>query len=455
MAATPKRQLFDAKTFNADLFSRASPAFRLSVIRKGEKNVADSRRLNQLLDSFEIEEDDRMATVATFNFDNPEFRLSRQDSLLQPGTLIVPEIGHGKNLMGSTRAVELVRLLPDFPREGKPKFSVQGYDARQRMLDVNTLSDRGIDKSDKSALYGKIPGVFKKKTLFQTLDVIATVFGMELVLADKFFNMRERKTRIKKKDQSWWDFLLKLADKFDAEVWVDYTFKFGASTTTAQASVPGRQLREDLIPGRSFVSRSLSIVDKWTLWFQSRNRFGKANLKLSYGLNGTGTLLSLKPKLDPIGQQTSVQVLSFDRRKKKVRLAYVADRKSSESSLKSEEFVGALVKIKVGGKVTHIFNTGRPFKNKKEAQRFAENHVLRNREDFITATGTTIGIPQLRPRQIHELVTGSKRFDGKYYFTQVKHKFPDRGVYECDFVAYKVPTQFVIPKSLNKTIRTA
>jgi hypothetical protein len=424
MAAIPKRQLFDTRTFNADLFSRASPAFRFSVIQKGERNVTKSRALSRLIDSFEIEEDDRMATIATINFDNPEFRLSRQDSLLQPGTLLVLEIGHGLNLSGSERAIEIVRLLPDFPRDGKPKFSVQGYDARQRMLDTNTLSDRGIDKPDAAALRAKLSGTFKNKTLNQTLQQIAKAFGFELNIGEKFVALKDRKTRIKKKDQTWWDFLLKLAEKFDAEVWVDYTFT------------------------------SIVSENKWVLWFQPRNRFGKADLKLSYGLNGTGTLLTLKPKLDPVGQQTSVQVLSFDRRKRLTRIAYILDRKDREAGLtqRFNEFIGALVKIKVSGKVTHIFNTGRPFKTKKEAQQFAENHVLRNREDFITATGTTIGIPQLRPRQIHELVTGDKRFDGKYYFTQVKHRFPDRGVYECDFVAYKVPTQFVVPKPAQKTI---
>lgn len=424
MTAVPKRQLFDARSFKADSFSRASPAFRFSVIQKGERNIAKSRALSKLIDSFEIEEDDRMATIATINFDNPEFRLSRQDSLLQPGTLLVTEIGHGLNLSGSERAVEIVRLLPDFPRDGKPKFSIQGYDARQQMLDTNTLSDRGIDKPDQSALRPKLSGTFKNKTLHQTLKQIAKAFGFELTIGEKFVALKDRKTRIKKKDQSWWDFLLKLAEKFDAEVWVDYTFT------------------------------SIVSENKWVLWFQPRDRFGKADLKLSYGLNSTGTLLSFKPKLDPIGQQTSVQVLSFESRKQRVRVAYVVDRKEREAGLKTfaSDFVGALVKIKVSGKVTHIFNTGRPFKNKKEAQRFAENHVLRNREDFITATGTTIGIPQLRPRQIHEVATGDKRFDGKYYFTQVKHKFPDRGVYECDFVAYKVPTQFVTPKSANKTV---
>lgn len=433
MVAPRKRDVFSADNLRPDQFARASSAHRLSVIRRGERVTADSRALNQLVEDIEIEEDDHMATVATITFDNPEFVLSRQDSLLQPGTLVIPEIGHGKNLTGAQRAVEIVRLLPTFPRDGKPKFRIQGYDARQRMLDTNTLSDRGIDKPDKSPLFSKQLGVFKNKTLSQTLELIATSFGFELRIANKFLTMTDRKTRIKKKDQTWWDFLLKLAGKFDAEVWVDYTFRFGSGTTTAGGA----------------------NVDKWGLWFQPKDRFGKAQLKLEYGLNGTGTLLTFDPKLDPVGQQTSVQVLSFERRKKKTRIAYVLDRSEREAGLKGRfnEFEGALVKIKVSGKVTHIFNTGRPFKNKKEAQRFAENHVLANREDFITATGTTIGIPQLRPRQIHEILTGDMRFGGKYYFTQVKHRLPSRGVYECDFVAYKVPTKFVVPKSAQKTQR--
>ena len=400
--------LFDASKFPGLAFDRSAPRFRLSVFRKGQKNVSESRALSQLVTSFEIEEDDKMATNIKINFDNPEFTLSRQDSLLQPGTLLVMETGYGKGLFGQRRAGEVVRLLPDFPRSNKPTYDIQAYDGRQRLLDVNTLSDRGIDSGQKKE-FGKLRTSFKRVRDTDIIEQIAVQFGFA---TDIDFSLLDgkRRTRVKKNDQTWWDFILKLASKNNAEAWVDWD--------------PRPTFRQ------------------WVIRFKKKNHFAKPGLKLVYG----ESLLEFHPQLDSIGQSTSVQVVHFDRKIKRNRIVNASDRAKSGvgglvSSFSNVTREAAVVKVLVSGKMQHIFSD-KPFKNRKDAQRFAEEYVRKNREDYIIATGSTIGIEILQPRQVHQIVTGDKRFDGEYYFTQVSHKYPARDMYENSFVAYRVPAQF-------------
>jgi len=402
--------LFDPATFPGSPFDRSAPRFRLSVFKKGQKNASDSRTLSELVTNFSIEEDDKMATNLKITFDNPEFVLSRQDSLLQPGTLLTMEIGYGKSLFGQQRAGEIVRILPNFPRSAKPTYEIQAYDGRQRLLDVNTLSDRGIQNRGAEKKLGKLSNRFRNIRDSQMVERIAGAFGFGSDLPAGLspdFEDKRRRTRVKKNDQSWWDFILKLAQKNDAEAWVDWD----------------------------------PTLNVWFLHFKRKNHFANPGLKLVYG----ESLFEFTPQLDSIGQQTSVQVLHFDRRTKRTRLIGVSEKeKAIKLVSKVVELDAALVKIKVGGRMQHVFSD-KPFKSRKAAQKYAEEYIRRNREDYITATGKTIGLEILRPRQVHEIVTGDSRFDGNYYFTQVSHTYPARDIYETSFVAYKVPVQFVIP----------
>lgn len=410
--------LFDQGPFPGDLIERSAPRFRLTVLRKGSVIPADSRTLSELIDNFSIEEDDNMATMAKIKFDNPEFVLSRRDSLLQPGTILMIEIGYGKKLFGQQRAVEIVRLLPNFPQDEKPTYHVQGYDGRQRLLDANTLSDRGIDSGEKREVYGQLAGRFLKMTDDQIVQRITVQFGMGYDSSGPIFSAKKRRTRVKKKTQSWWDFIQKIAKKNKSEAWVDYDFNF----------------------------------KKWILHIRERDPFVKPSLRLVYaGQGNRGSLLSFAPKLDTIGQATSIKVLHFDRRVKRNRIVYVGDKVQGPAD-NAIEFEAAVIKLKVSGKMQHIFST-KPFKNKKDAQNFAEEYVRRNREDYIHATGKVIGTEILRPRQVHRIETGDKRFDGNYYLTQVTHSYPARGVYETSFVAFKVPSRFVVPKTIPTTQR--
>ena len=409
--AQPKAKpavLFDASRFPGLPFDRSAPRFRLSVFKKGQRQATDSRTLSELVNNFSIEEDDKMATNLKITFDNPEFSLSRPDSLIQPGTLLVMEVGYGKGLFGQRRAGEVVRILPSFPRSSKPTYEVQCYDGRQRLLDVNTLSDRGIQDPTRKDL--KLPSTFKRRRDVDIIEEIASKFGFGADIDTSLLDQK-RRTRVKKNSQSWWDFILKLAQKNDAETWVD---------------------REP-------------DIQRWAIRFKKKNHFAAPGLNLVYG----ETLFEFTPQLDAIGQQTKVQVLHFDRRTKRTRIIGVSEQEKSEKlTSKVFEIDAALVKVKVGGRMQHVFSD-KPFKSRKAAQRYAEEYIRRNREDYITARGKTIGIEILQPRQVHKIVTGDARFDGDYYFTQVTHDFPARGVYENSFVAYKVPVRFVVPKAIG------
>ena len=82
---------------------------------------------------------------------------------------------------------------------------------------------------------------------------------------------------------------------------------------------------------------------------------------------------------------------------------------------------------------------GRRFKNAQEAGEWLLRWFKAKQENFITVTGTVIGVETLRARQTHELRGLSTGLDGFYYFTRVRHVLNEAG-YFCEFTANRVVT---------------
>jgi phage protein D len=83
---------------------------------------------------------------------------------------------------------------------------------------------------------------------------------------------------------------------------------------------------------------------------------------------------------------------------------------------------------------------GRRFKNSEEASRWMLRWFQAKQDNFITVSGTVIGVESLRARQIHTLKGLSSRLDGNYYFTRVRHRPDANDGYYCEFTANRVVT---------------
>ena len=85
------------------------------------------------------------------------------------------------------------------------------------------------------------------------------------------------------------------------------------------------------------------------------------------------------------------------------------------------------------GQVTVI--QARELHTLEEVKARAEQEVERLRRSFVSASGTCIGIPTLRPGQVVDVMNVGERFSGKYRLNSVTHSFSTTQGYRSSFDA--------------------
>lgn len=141
-----------------------------------------------------------------------------------------------------------------------------------------------------------------------------------------------------------------------------------------------------------------------------------------------GSLLSFSPKLTTANQVGTVVVRSWHPTSKK-------------------PIEGKATRGDIGGRepFTDAFNerqeviADRPVKNEGEANQLARETLRRIQEHYITASGSTVGLPALRTGALVAIERLGDRFDGNYFVTGTTHTIGDSG-YVTKFEARKEPT---------------
>ena len=428
---------------------RSGPSIKLYVhpsITTGPSSIAQGaelgKKLRKYIGDITIEEDERMATMLQIQFNDPDHVVSDSD-LLKQGSIIDIQIGYNRNTVYYGRRVELVAAYPIFPQDGIPTFTVKGYDGRSHMtlgdylprkreeqkfskykdlgaiiprrgaIATSEASSVGLGKSRKRRKgAGSSPVSFKKKTDSRIIDEIAYHYGYAIDV-DPTKTIR---TRVKKKNTSDWAFILRLAKLNNYTAWVDFD----------------------------------DTLNNWVLHFRKKMTKFVDGYILDYNSDDTGMLRSVALREELSKQVSDIEVVHFDKRLRKLSWQTLVDQKRfsvPDGPLKTGRMAnvdevafvdayGASVKFRVGGRYIKTFND-KPFKNKKEAQRWAKHYIINQQEDFLLAEGQVIGIENLRPRQIH-ILTGIGRYNGEYYFTQTRHKFPKDAPYVTDFIGYRL-----------------
>ena len=394
--------------------TRLSVSFRLGVLppkRWNDPIQASLKNGEPLLDSIEsatFEEDIYMASVGEISFSDPDFLITNSE-LLQAGTLFDFQFGFGRNTAFLGRRVQMVATMPKFPHQGIPKYKVRAYDGRHFM----TLGDR-IPTNSQIPLLGPQrtgkqngPKSFKNKTHSEAIDMVAWHFGFAVDIDPT----TKRYTFYKDQKTSYWEFCTKLADRSNYHVWVDWD----------------------------------SNAFGWVLHFRKKEEKFTNGYDLEYSKSGSGTLLSFDPNEDLMSQVTDVEVVSFDKSLKKLSWQSISetttndDFKVKANSSGFKDPYGARVKFRIGGRTIQTIRSV-PFRTKKEATEFAKQHMVDRQNDYITARGTTVGLENLRPRQIHKL-SGIGRYSGNYKLIQTSHKIINSDIYTTDFVAYRLPSE--------------
>lgn len=393
---------------------RLTPAFELKVFGADEDpNIASAsgkpakrgKELMAFAKELVIEEDETMATNMRLTLNDPDFVVSNSD-LLNPGNEIEFEFGYSPSPAWYGHRGIIVGTDPVFPREGIPTHTVKAYDGRYILINDEYIPGMrgGLSFNPRRRGKGKPPTIFKKMTDTEMVDEICAFYG----LAFEGQPTDGKRSAVKKKDTTYWEFIQQLAKRNNFTAWVDWDTTVG-----------------------------------WVLHFMERPFKFDQGYTFEYREGEKGTLLEFDPSEDIIKQVTDVEVVHFDRRQRKIAIFELREKKHRGVTLKrtSEkqypEYYGSEVRFRMGGRVISAFNN-RPFKSKKEAKKFAEVYIRNRQQDYMSATGTVIGVENLRPRQIHKFL-GVGKYSGEYYLKQVTQRFADSRVYETSFVAYRIP----------------
>lgn len=419
----PQRNYVDEQRWGK-LGDRLAPSLELEIYKPGGSNATKYPKgiLDQHLVSVQVEEDIKMASQLTMTLSNPDWVVSDSD-ILTAGAQFDVNLGYAFSTVFLGRRFELVHQMPMFPRSDIPTLQISGYDGRHRM----TLGDKLVGQKKLAAKARKAVAKkrsFKRKRDDQIVVAIAEIydFAVDIDRTDG------KRTRVKKSGQSDWEFILHLAKFNDFETWVDY----------------------DPISG-------------WTLHFRKEDLRKPADYwHFVYRVDGKGTLLECTPELEITRQTTDVEVLSYDRRLRKVNTSELSETKEvvvksirggiPGGKILEEVDYGSKVRFTAFGRTMEVI-ANRPFRSKKDAKRYAENYLREREKDFLTCTGTVIGTENVRPRQIHYLDGLGVKYSGFYKFIQTTQRWSKDADYETDFVAYKViPEQAQVHRKVKATV---
>ncbi|MCP4654024.1 MAG: phage late control D family protein [bacterium] len=129
--------------------------------------------------------------------------------------------------------------------------------------------------------------------------------------------------------------------------------------------------------------------------------------------------LEFEPQLSIVDQVKAVTVRSWSHK----------DKKLVEQRVKNQ---GGAMGVDIGKREEIVVN--QPVQSGKEARTLAEAILTRTKQKMVTATGTVIGIPEIRAGTVLEIQELDSRFTGEYFVTATQHIFDKNGYvtkFEC------------------------
>lgn len=381
----------------SDEYSNFAPAFSVSV--EGRRLGAD---LTELVSSLEYESTDGVMDEARITVANPDYKLCGS-TLWQPGNQVDIWMGFGNSLDYIGRVV-IVRPKPRFVSSGMPTIEIVGYTkdffmARNRP-DYGKDDIRNLSTDEISAAVESVAS--RPAYAFDFIDVDPTPEGKYCAL--------------QKADVTDYNYVKGLANTLGWYFWVDYTQE-----------------------------------NKWALHFKNPNglRVQERKYTFEHSNGDKSTLIDFDPELTLDGAVTKLQVQC---RNPETNEFYVEEFQDSDEPPDTRyendpnkqldtthTTSGAVVKFIFGDSAVEVVSDKR-FSSAAEMRVWADQWWRRRREHFVLGRGSTVGVTDLRARQVHTLKLPDASLSGDYYFARVRHQFSSGSGYTVDFTARKVVT---------------
>jgi len=155
----------------------------------------------------------------------------------------------------------------------------------------------------------------------------------------------------------------------------------------------------------------------------------------AYRLEWGKSLISFRPTLTTARQVSEVVVRGWDRRTNKP-IEEKANWQDQVAAGPERDRMNLMAQA-FGGRSEVI--TNRPVHTAAEAKQMAKDILRGQLQDSVKASGTTIGLPDLRAGRKLEIAGLGDRFNGEYYVTSSTHVIGESG-YRTDFEARRDPT---------------
>jgi phage protein D len=401
--------------------------------------------VRQLVTKVEYESADGMADVLKVTAINPDFvppkgvsiigatqsgstggdgvlQLS-ETKIFQPGNEIDVAMGYGAQILHIGRAIiRKTQLI--FPQKGTPSIDVIAYTKDSAMM------DNAPEKSKKQK--GKGGRIFKNMRFSDAVKERATDYDFALDVDD---TPGVAKEFIQKVGLSDYDFVRGLANMTGFTFWVDGD---ADGTWTLHFKDPAH------------------LNDNSELWPKEDDNPRK--FKFKYNDGQFSTLLSFEPELAIQGAFTKLKAGVKDVRTGKIILVEFEEDNTDSPDVSTEISGDAIMVVdqaldkpfNVAASSVKLFiedfsinvKANRQLDSESDLREWARQWFRRNRENFVLARGMTIGVEQLRARQIHGIAGVGRSLSGDYQFTRVRHIAENKGGYTCEFNANKRVPEF-------------
>lgn len=358
------------------------------------------------IDSFELTVNNWDPTTQDFKYVGSETaeRLARQTGDDRRLRLFEPcnkEVEVWMGYLGDLRLMlkgTFTTMEPNFPASGAPTLSVRGLNVVHQLRRKQYSTTWG-DKRD-SEIAKNIATLVDKE-----LGNKHKRFPLPIVINEKAMGQEERLPYVAQKNQYDIDFLLTRALRLGYVVFV--------REGNPKASNPDERNQhlyfgpsDGTIPGQRDVT-----------------------FKLKWGLS----LIDFKPTLTTANQVRSVTVNGWDRAKKKA-ISVKASLDDKELNLNRD--LHELLKVCDPREEIVI---DKPVHTEKEAKTLAQAILKDRQKEIVKASGTCIGLPDLRAGK-KVLIEGlGSRFSGTYFVTKSTHSIGDSG-YTTKFNARREQT---------------
>jgi uncharacterized protein len=351
------------------------PSFEVKVgNRPVDREVIHDITQVSYRDSLE-EVDSFEITISNWDGGTRTFKYSDSD-IFNPGQTVELRMGYlGREPLRLVLTGEITSLRPSFPAGGQPNLSVSGLNLIHRLR-----------KKQESHAY-------RNKTDNEIAKEVAARLGIKIETKEPAQGTQERYKYILQDNQ------------YDILFLTERATRIGYDLFVVEGNDDGQSI----------------------LYFGPSDKVKRVTYELKYGLS----LIEFQPSLDTANQVDQVTVQGWDAVKKQPIRATATRADLSTKGLGDRRDQANIARA---FKDREEVISDKPVQSAQEARTLAKETLERTAKNMVTASGSVVGLPDLRAGSVLFITGVGARFSGRYFVHKTTHTIGDGGYttqFEC------------------------